>query len=126
MKVNLVEIKALDFAIRIVKLQDYLTDLTAKDHKKEFVMSKQILRSGTSIGANISEATAAESIDDFIHKLAISQKEAHETRFWLKLLYMTEYINEKMYLSMLNDCEQLIKMLVKIIKTSKQNDQKQS
>ena len=119
MKTNLVEDKALVFAIRIIRLRQFLTDNEAKDRKKEFVISKQILRSGTSIGANISEATAAESNDDFIHKLAISQKEAHETRYWLKLLYMTDYISEKMYQSLLNDCEEIIKLLVKIIKTSK-------
>ena len=124
MKANLVEEKALDFAIRIVHLREYLTDTKSKDHKLEFVISKQILRSGTSIGANISEATAAESNDDFIHKLAISQKEAHETRYWLKLLYRTEYINEKMYQSLLSDCEEIIKLLVKIIKTSKDKSAK--
>lgn len=124
MKTNLVESKALEFAIRTVRLREYLTDKDSQSCKKEYIISKQVLRSGTSIGANISEATAAESNDDFIHKLAIAQKEAHETRFWIKLLFQTEYINEKMYQSLLDDCEEIIKLLVSIIKTSKVKSQK--
>ena len=84
-------------------------------------MSKQLLRSGTSIGANISEALSAESTADFIHKLSISQKEVNETQYWLTLLLRTEYISDKQYESMKQDCEEICKMLTSIIITSKKN-----
>ena len=108
--------KAVDFAVRIVNLYKYLTEI-----KKETIMSKQLLRSGTSIGANISEALSAESTADFIHKLSISQKEINETQYWLTLLQKTEYISEKQYESIQQDCEDIRKMLISIIITSKKN-----
>ena len=84
--------RALNFSVRIVKLYRYLVE-----DKAEYVMSKQLLRSGTSIGANISESVSAESTSDFIHKLAISQKEAEETLYWLLLLFKTDYLSETQY-----------------------------
>ncbi len=107
--------KAMSFAIRVVKLYKYLIV-----EKSEQVMSKQLLRSGTSIGANYSEALSAESDLDFIHKLAISQKEANETSFWLELLYRTEYLTEKEYESLSSDCTELRKIITYIILTAKQ------
>ncbi len=103
-------IKSEEFAIRIVNLYRYLIN-----EKSEFIMSKQVLRSGTSIGANIAESLCAESKDDFIHKLAIAQKEASETRYWLKLLFKTEYLNEAMYKSLVADCSSLLNILSSII-----------
>ena len=90
MKNNVVKNKSFDFAIRIVKLSQYLSN-----EKKEFTLSKQLLRSGTSIGAIVREAEHAESKNDFIHKFAIAQKEANEPAYWLELLYATDYLNKK-------------------------------
>lgn len=89
MKSNPIKDKSLNFAVRIIRLYQYLVD-----SKKEFILSKQVLRSGTSIGANVRESQNAESAADFIHKLHIAQKEADETRYWLELLVKTEYINQ--------------------------------
>lgn len=113
--------KALDFAVRIVGLYQYLNTSSS-----EFVMSKQILRSGTSIGANISEALSAESTSDFIHKLSIALKEVRETLYWLTLLQRTGYLSEIQYQSMMDDCIQLKKILTAIILTSKQKLSKRS
>ena len=115
MRENVVYDKALDFAVRIVNLYKFLVE-----NRSEYVMSKQLLRSGTSIGANISESISAESTPDFIHKLAISQKEADETLYWLMLLLRTEYLSNVQYESMYNDCLELKKMLVSIVLTTKQ------
>ena len=115
MKDNLIKDKSMAFAIRIVNLYKYLVE------KNEFVMSKQILRSGTSVGANISEAVRAESDNDFIHKLSISRKEAQETLYWLELLHQTDFIPTEAYSSICSDCEELSKILTSIILTSKQN-----
>ncbi len=90
------------------------------EEKKEFVMSKQLLRSGTSIGANIREAEQAESKADFIHKLSIALKEANETEYWLDLLQETKYLNNSEYISIQMDIKELLKLLMSIIKTSKQ------
>ena len=111
--------KMMAFAIRVVKLYKYLAE-----EKSERVMSKQLLRSGTSIGANYSEALSAESNLDFIHKLAISQKETNETSFWLELLYRTEYLTEKQYESLDFDCTELRKIITSIILTAKQKKEK--
>ena len=111
-------IKSLDYAERVVNLYKYLTE-----QKGEFVMSKQLLRSGTSIGANISEALSAESSADFIHKLAIAQKEANETLYWLMLLHRTQYITIVEAESMKNDCMELRKIITSIILTTKQKQQ---
>ena len=92
-----------------------------EEQKGEKIMSKQLLRCGTSIGANVSEALAAESSADFIHKLSISQKETNETKYWLTLLNRTDYLSEGQYESMLSDCEGLRKMIISIILTAKQN-----
>ena len=102
------------FALRIIKLYKYLTS-----EKKELVLSKQILRSGTSIGANVQESQDAQSSADFISKLSIALKEAKETRYWLELLHESEYISEKQFESLNNDNGILIGTLIKIIKTVK-------
>ena len=106
--------KALLFAIRIVKVYKYLTE-----EKREFIISKQLLRCGTSVGANISEALSAESSSDFIHKLAISQKETNETIYWLTILEKTDYLSRSQFDSLYCDCQELRKILVSIILTSK-------
>jgi four helix bundle protein len=111
---NIVKEKSYLFAIRIVKLYKHLSE-----EKKEFVLSKQILRCGTSIGALIREGEQAESKLDFIHKLAIALKEANETDYWLDILKDTNFIEEKMYNSFSKDCKELIKLLTSIIKTTK-------
>ena len=111
---GVLEEKSLKFAIRIVNLYKYLID-----EKKEFVMSKQVLRSGTSIVANIAEAQYAQSKADFLTKMHISLKEASETKFWLKLLYSTSYINDS-HTSIMNDCDELLKILTSTCKTTKQ------
>lgn len=115
MKENSTYDKALNYAVRIVNLYKYLVE-----EKKEYVMSKQLLRSGTSIGANISEAIYAESALDFVHKLAIAQKEANETKYWLTLLEKTGYLSPSQYQSMCSDCLEIIRILVSIILTTKQ------
>ncbi|MDO5616822.1 MAG: four helix bundle protein [Cruoricaptor ignavus] len=113
---NPIKNKSFDFAVRIVNLYKTLTN-----ERKEFVMSKQLLRSGTSIGANIEEATASISKKEFISKNQISYKEAFETSYWLKLLHKTEFINDKEFQPMINDNEEIIKILTAILKTSKNN-----
>ena len=107
--------KSMAFSIRIVRLYQYL-----RENHKEYVMSKQILRSGTSIGANTRESRRAQSNADFITKLHIAFKEAEETAYWLEILHATEYITDAMFESLNNDCEELIKLLSSIIKSSKQ------
>jgi four helix bundle protein len=113
---NPVRDKSFDFAVRIVKLYKFLTD-----EKKEYVLSKQILRSGTAIGALVREGVNAESKADFIHKLGIAQKETDETCYWLELLYTTEYIDKKGFDSLFADCEELLKIIRSIVITSKKN-----
>jgi four helix bundle protein len=102
------------FALRIIKLYQYLSE-----HKKEYVLSKQILRCGTSVGALVREGEQAESKADFIHKMAISLKEANETEYWLNLIKDSGYIDKKMFDSIINDCKELIALLTAIIKTTK-------
>ena len=104
------------FAIRIVNLYKYLCN-----DKKEYVLYKQILRSSTSIGANVKESIYAQSKLDFISKLSIALKETSETEYWLELLYQTEYINSIQFESIHNDCVELLKLLTAIIKSSKRN-----
>ena len=104
------------YSNRIIRLYKYLTD-----EKKEFIMSKQLLRSGTSIGANIVESQSAQSSADFIHKLEIALKEAKETHYWLEKLFAGEYINDIGYQSMSNDNIEIIKLLTSIIVTKKRN-----
>ena len=102
------------FGSRIIKMYQYLTNV-----KKESVISKQVLRSGTSIGANVSESRNAQSTADFISKLSIALKEADETSFWIKSLYEGGYIKEKEFQSIHGDCVEIIKILVSSIKTLK-------
>ena len=111
---NPIEEKSFDFAVRIVKLNKYLNV-----KKKESVLSKQILRSGTSIGANIAEAQQAQSDADFISKMSIAVKEAAETKYWLRLLNATDYLSETETQSILSECIELEKILYSIIRTSK-------
>ena len=112
---NTVEIKSFQFAVRIVKLCKHL-----RGAKKEYTLSKQLLRSGTGIGANITEAQQAQSRADFISKLNIALKEAVETNCWLRLLQATDYLSEEGFTSMYTDCRELEKLLTAIIKSSKQ------
>lgn len=114
MKENILKTKSFDFAVRIVKLYKFLK----KEHH-EFILSQQIIRSGTSIGALIREAEHGESLKDFIHKLTIGLKEANESKYWLDLLYVTEFITKRMYDSINKDCEELLKLLTASVKTSK-------
>ena len=114
MKNNIVRNKSFDFAIRIVKLYQYVNN-----DKKEFILAKQLLRSGTSVDAMIREAEHAESKSDFIHKFAIAQKEANETVYWLELLKATDYLNEKEFQNISNDAITILKLITSILKTSK-------
>ena len=98
------------FAVKIVELEKYL-----REEKRERRMSDQIYRSATSIGANISEAKYAESTSDFIHKLSISQKEANETLYWLRLLYKTKYIDDIKFSELYGDCQELLRVITKVI-----------
>ncbi|MGB4837919.1 MAG: four helix bundle protein [Saprospiraceae bacterium] len=113
---NIIQQKTFAFAVRIVKLYKYLCET-----KNEFVLSKQLLRSGTSIGANIEEAIGGLSKADFVARLGIAYKEARETVYWIKLLTATDYISEQEAQSILSDGEELLKIIGSIIKTSKQN-----
>lgn len=114
MSENPVKNKSYKFAVRIVRLYKFLAE-----EKREFVLSKQVLRSGTAIGANVKEALQAESRADFIHKLAIALKEASETEYWLELLQETEYLDQAAFDSIHTDCIELVKLLTSIIKSSK-------
>ena len=111
---NVIESKSFRFSVRIVKLVRYIR----KNHK-EYTLTGQLIRAGTSIGANIVEAEQAQSRADFIAKVNIALKEAVETRYWLRLLHATDYLTDREFDSMLLDCEELIKMLISIIKTSR-------
>ena len=104
--------KSKNFAIRIVRLYQYLCT-----EKKEFVLSKQLLRSGTSIGANLAEAIYGISDKDFLSKMYISLKECAETKYWLELLFKTDYLTEQQYRSINEDCTELIKLLTSSAKT---------
>jgi len=106
--------KTFEFALRIVKLYQHLCD-----EKREYVMSKQLLRSGTAIGALVREAEQAESRPDFIHKLAIALKEANETEYWVELLYHSKYIEARGFESISSDLKQVLKLLTAIIKKTK-------
>ena len=112
---NAISEKSFQFAIRIVRLYRYLTE-----EKKEFILSKQLLRSGTSIGANTAEAQQSQSRKDFISKLSISLKETTETKYWLRLLAATDYLTPAEADSMLRDCTELEKLLTTIVRSAKQ------
>ena len=111
---NVVQEKSFAFAIRIVRLYKYLCE-----EKKEFVLSKQVLRSGTSIGANVEEGIGGQSDKDFLAKLSIAYKETRETVFWLKLLVATEYISQEQTIDLLGDADELGKIIAKILLTTK-------
>lgn len=116
MKYDALKEKSFAFAIRMVRLNQYLVSA-----KQEFVMSKQILRSGTNPGAMVREAKNAESDRDYLHKLSIGQKEIGETMYWLELLNATDYIGEKEFNSLYSDAVEIIKLLTSTIKTKKKN-----
>ena len=116
MRENIALEKSFDFAVRIVNLYKYITI-----NKKEYVLSKQLLRSGTSIGANVTEAQRGQSKADFAAKMSIALKEANETDYWLKLLYKTEYISKAEYESIDKDIKEIISLLMSICKTANNN-----
>ena len=111
--------KSKEFAIRIVRLYKYL-----QNEKREYIMSKQLLRSGTSIGANLSEAIYGVSRGDFLAKVYISLKECSETKYWLELLNKTGYLSDSEFNSISEDCTALIKLLTSTVKTTRENDNK--
>ena len=117
MKENIIMQKSFAFAVRIINLQKYLSK-----EKKEFVISGQIGKSGTSIGANIAEAQRAQSTADFVSKLKIALKEANETQYWLQLLYTTKYITDKEFTSLHSDLLEILKILTAICKNYPQNN----
>ena len=112
---NIIKTKSFSFALRIVKLYQFLNQ-----EKKEYVLSKQLLRSGTGIGALVREAEQAESKLDFIHKLAIAQKEANESDYWLELLFQSDYLSQIQFQSLKTDIVEINKILASIIITTKQ------
>jgi four helix bundle protein len=114
MKEGVLRSKSFKFAVRIVNLYKYLCD-----EKKEFVLSKQLLRSGTSVGANFREAEYSESKADFVHKIAIALKECNETIYWLELLKETQYITSKEFESINSDAVEIIKLMTSSIKTAR-------
>ena len=116
MKENIIKEKSYSFSIRIINLFKYLNK-----NQKENIIARQILRCGTSIGANIEEAIGGSSKKDFINKLSIAYKEARETHYWLRLLYDTGYIPKKSFSSIENDCLEICKILYSILKTSRGN-----
>jgi four helix bundle protein len=114
---NIILEKSFDFAVRIVELHKYLV----AEHR-EYELSKQVLRSGTSIGSNAEEAVGGVSKKDFANKFGISYKEARETKYWLRLLKATDYIDGKTADSLINDCEELIRIITAILNTSRGNN----
>ena len=116
MKENVIEIKSFAFALRIVKLFQFLTT-----EKNEYILSKQLLRSGTAIGALVREAEQAESNAVFIHKLSIALKEANESEYWIDLLFQSGYKEELASASLKTDLTEVLKLLISIVKTSKAN-----
>ena len=110
---NIIENRSFEYAVRIIRLYQFLTT-----EKKEYVLSKQILRCGTSIGANVAEAQKGQSKADFNAKMNIALKEANETHYWLRLLHCTDYINEKEFASMEVEIREIISILVAICKST--------
>ncbi len=113
-KENILKVKSTDFALRVIKLYKYLYN-----NKREYILSKQIVRSGTSVGAMVREAECSESKADFIHKMAIAHKEINETLYWLELLVKSDYISETEYNSINIDALEIIKLLKASLKTAK-------
>ena len=118
---NAIEQKSFFFAVRITRLCRFL-----QEEKKEFILTKQLLRSGTSIGANIAESQQAQSKADFTSKLSIALKESVETNYWLRLLYATDYLSEAEFSSIITDCKELERLLTSIIKTSRNSSKSPS
>ena len=114
MKENVLKTKTFSFSIRMVNCYKFLMQ-----EKKEFVLSKQLLRSGTSVGAMVREAEHSESKPDFVHKMAIAQKEINESLYWLELLYATDYLSLDLFNSLNNDVVEIIKLITSSIKTAK-------
>ena len=112
---NIIKNKSLDFAIRIVRLYKHISETS-----HEYVLSKQLIKSGTSIGANVREAIGGQSKEDFIAKMHIALKEVYETEYWLELLYNTDYLTEKEFESIFTDCRELTNILASILKTMKE------
>ena len=110
---NLIVLRSRDFAIRIIRLYQYL-----QNDKREFIIAKQLLKSGTSIGANVKEAVRGQSKADFAAKMNIALKEASETEYWIDILHETDYINEKEFVSINKDLKEISKLLTSIVKTS--------
>ena len=113
---SVIHVKSYSFAIRIVKLYQYLIK-----ERKEYSLANQILKSGTSIGANIEEATGGYSKKEFLSKLSISYREARETHYWLRILFDTNYIDKKLFESLLKDCEEILRILSRIQLTTKES-----
>ena len=115
---NIILDKSFDFAVRVTKLYKHLCS-----DQKEYVLSKQLLRSGTSIGANVNEAQAGQSKADFAAKMAISSKEARESKYWINLLIKTEYLNknDKHVQSLVNEIDEIVRLLTSIVKSSQEN-----
>ena len=116
---NQIEHKSFSFSVRVVKLARHL-----QDNRKEFILTKQLIRSGTSIGANVVEAQQAQSRADFISKLNIALKEAVETNYWIRLLKETEYLSNQEFDSIISDCRELEKLLTAIIKSTRNSQPK--
>ena len=116
MKDNVLKVKSFAFALRCIKCYQYL-----QGSKNEYVLSKQLLRSGTSIGANVREAEHAQSKADFVNKLSVALKEANETAYWLELLHDSVLLEPEQYDSIYGDCIELLTLLTSIVKTSKNN-----
>lgn len=116
MKENIIQQKSYHFALKIIELYKYLVGV-----KKEFILSKQLLRSGTSIGANIEEALGGQSKKDFISKISIAYKEARETKYWLSLLREAKYMNQQELSPVFEDCEEILRIIGKIQTTSKES-----
>ena len=117
---SIIKNKSFSFAIRIINLYKFLVE-----NKREYVLSKQLLRSGTAVGALVREAQNAESSADFVHKLGVAQKENDETLYWLELLFETNYLDENEYNSIQNDANELLKMIRSAILTSKRKSKKE-
>ena len=117
MKESILRDISYQFAVRMVKLGKFL-----REEKQEYILSRQIVRSGTSIGANIEEASGAQSVNDFIAKLHISLKESRETHYWIRLLRDSEYIDSPQAESLLSDLQHIIVLLTKSLKTAKENN----
>ena len=115
MKESIIKDKSKQFALRIIKMYQYLTNVS---DNKEYIISKQVLRSGTSIGANVKEALRGQSRNDFRAKLSIALKEASETEYWLELLYESGYLDQDSYTSIINENVEIIKILTSIVKST--------